>query len=170
MDVGLDRNRKSRGFRLPPWLEERMGWIIIIVASVGIGVPLGFVGSNPGLPVSQTATINVVYGPAKSWKAGSPTHLEAVTIKIKNTGPAAASGVIAAANVHNQSFALAGPDVIEPGKVETYTGGADLNVISSDTVGIFIACANCPLTPSGATPEDDVTSKLGREHAVMTSG
>ena len=31
LEVGLDRNQKGRGLRLPRWMEEYGGWVVALV-------------------------------------------------------------------------------------------------------------------------------------------
>ena len=77
-----------------------------------------------------------------------------------------ADGVIAAASVRGQPIALTGPPTIEAGKTETYTGPADINVVSTDVIAAAIACSNCPLTPSGVDPNEYV-SPWEREQRML---
>lgn len=141
MEVGLDRHRKPQKL-IPPWLEEKAGIIAIATASLFVIVPVIFSlhGSEPQAPQAQ---LTLISGPLKSWIAGSSTHLESLSVTIKNVSGNRATGVHVTAIIHGSPVALTGPDTVEAGSIQIYTGGKDLNVTSSDEVKLDLQCSNC---------------------------
>ena len=146
LEVGLDRNQKDRGLRLPRWMEEYGGWVVALVVISIFIIPvrmLGIFDRAPG-PVLASANLRIVFGPAKSWVEGSTTQIKSINVKIQNTGPEAAQNVQVQALVRATGFPLVGPLTIATGVTAQFSGATQLNITSEDAVRIQLSCANCP--------------------------
>lgn len=169
MDVGLDRHSKRGAKRhfAPVWLEERLGWISIVAVAIGVGLPLGFIGSAPSTTSGPQAQLFVSYGPARVWLPGSQTHLRSITVKVHNRGPVSATGVSVNATVSGQTFALTGKDSIALGNTEEYSAFTDVNATAADAIAVKLSCQNC----AGSTPHDPhggESNPFAHEHAVLS--
>ncbi len=150
LEVGLDRNQKGRGLRLPRWMEEYGGWVVALVVISIFIIPvrmLGIFDRAPG-PILASANLRIVFGPAKSWVEGSTTQIKSINVKIQNTGPEAAQNVQVQALVRASGFPLVGPLTIATGVTAQFSGATQLNITSEDAVRIQLSCANCP-PPAG---------------------
>lgn len=145
LEVGLGRYRKRR-FKLPPWLEERLGWIGVVGLIVLFGLPIQFmlkVSGGVAPPETPRTRLILTFGPAKVWKEGTSSHLKTATIRVKNVGNSPALGVQTAIHVRSHDIALSGPDRLEPGEEGTYTGEANVSVLEKEQVDISLGCFNC---------------------------
>jgi hypothetical protein len=147
LEVGLGRHRKRR-MKLPPWLEERLGWIGVVGLIVLFGLPIQLmlnVSGGVAPPDAPPTRLILTFGPAKVWKEGTASHLKSATIKVKNVGSAPALGVQTAIHVRSHNIALSGPDRLEPGAEATYSGEANVSVLEKEQIDVSFGCLNCQL-------------------------
>ena len=145
MQVGLRRNKKPQGLRLPSWLEEYGGWMVVLLVIVAFIIPIQMLGVfDRPKETKPTAEIRVVGVPVKSWAEGSSTRIESIAVEVENLGPELAKGVTVEGVVRGTAFRLAGPVTVEPGKRERFMGAPNLNIMSEDPVTLRLSCANCP--------------------------
>jgi hypothetical protein len=131
---------------MPPWLGERLGWIVIVGMIVFFGLPLKILwnvfGADP--PVSEPPTrLVLTFGPAKVWKEGTASHLQSATIKLKNVGDTPALGIQTHVSVRSIHIPLLGPDTLQPGAEASYTGEANVSMRESERLDISFGCINC---------------------------
>lgn len=146
LEVGLDRHKPAGAF-LPEWVVERGGWIGILVVVVLFGVPFKILtalrsGSGAGEPVVKTH-LAVVHGPAKVWREGTTSHLERVTVRIKNSGPGVAQGVWVGVRVRSVEVPLSGAAELAVGAEATYTAVVNLSATEAERVDAVVRCTNC---------------------------
>jgi hypothetical protein len=145
LEVGLGRHRKRRK-SMPPWLEERLGWIGVVGLIVLFGLPIKLmlnVSGGVAPPDAPPTELILTFGPAKVWKEGTASHLKSATIKVRNVGNAPALGVQAAIHIRSRNIALLGPDRLEPGAEATYSGEANVSVLEQEQINVSFGCFNC---------------------------
>lgn len=91
-----------------------------------------------------SAAIRVTGAPSKTWAEGSSTRIETISVDVENVGPEAARKVVVEGVVRGSSFAMAGPDEIQPGQRARFSGSTSLNLMSEDPLSFRLACDNCP--------------------------
>jgi len=132
---------------MPVWMQENLQ--ILVIAGLALFVLLVFViGSaltSKPLPVqvTQSADLDVVMGPVKTWEDGSTTRLKAVQLKIKNRGETAAQGIVVMGKFRGVSLQLTGKTQLVPGEIGDYSVTFPVVILTTDSMEFTAECANC---------------------------
>lgn len=96
-------------------------------------------------PESLPFTRLRILGSAKaSWQPGPKTILDAVTVDVRNFGPAPAKGISVIASLPNgTSLRLAGPQALEPFETATYEAAPKHKAVQMGRVTAEVTCSNC---------------------------
>jgi hypothetical protein len=144
LEVGLDRHRRRDRDR-SSWFSERAPVIFIVLFFVGVVGPFwlmrGWFDSAP--PQSGPRPRLVAGEPTLVWAEGSASQLRSVRVSVVNTGSVNATGVKVWALLRGKRFSLSGPDVIDAGDGEVFSGVVDAVFRSGENAEIAATCANC---------------------------
>ncbi len=147
-EVGLERHAKPRS-RVPTWLVNYGVWIVVVVVGLIVVLPFSVFGSrsifggSAPTPAGPPAQLSIISGPSKIWVEGSRTRLKSVQIKVGNRSTADALEVEVMASVRGELFRLDGPSSLPSGKVAQYAGPAEISISETESVHMFLRCANC---------------------------
>jgi len=132
---------------MPAWMEENLQ--ILVIAGLALFVLLVFVigsaltSKPPPVQVVQSADLDVVMGPVKTWEDGSTTRLKAVQLKIKNRGEIAAQGVVVMGKFRGVPLQLTGKTQLVPGEIGDYSVTFPVVILTTDSMEFTAECANC---------------------------
>jgi hypothetical protein len=137
---------------LPPWIEERLGWIAVALGVCIISVYAAIVKDRPAVLMrpqlpSEHAHPLIVSGPRSVAAPHDPRILESLTLTIKNMGPSDASNLNAFMVIGESKTKLSGPDSLKNGEQGTFSTLTPLKLPEGPPHSIQIECWNCPLFP-----------------------
>jgi hypothetical protein len=144
LEVGLERYRKGDRNR-NSWFVVNAPWIaigaLVLVAIGPLWLMRGFFSPMPdaAAPVARLT----VGAPTLVWVEGSSSQLQSVRVSVANSGAVHASGVKIVARIRGRNFVLAGPDTIDSGDGEVFSGITDTVYRSGDAIDVTASCSNC---------------------------
>ena len=131
---------------LPPWVIEKLPWLVIggIFAFYIVPVKLlGWFDPPPQLRLVPHANLVTPYGPKKSYIEGSSTAVKALEVVVQNRGDLVAEGIQVFAVVRGVKMPLQGPRQLATGGTAPYAGTVTVNVSSQDAIAIETQCETC---------------------------